>query len=310
MVSSRLRMEWLFIVYILSSFLPSPPAAMTLFDAIPALFQQGQLQILTLSEEMLGRSSTLLDDFSEIVNNYQNASSNGKLQLKRGLKFLKQKARRMREDIEDEIEVEQERIAELQAASGEEAKTELKESKEKVSRLGEARSKLKEILATRKIKRFLSNIRHKLAESSPKHHHAVPSTTEVTSPSTTEVEEEKPRTKRCAGDEEEEEAEVASDEYQGQHKHHKDKRSHHHHHQQNNKNNKSSSVLHANSRKVNARPESDFDGKRTPSSSSSSSTTSTTTTVKPKTKDDSSKTKDIEIPPATKGLGDGFGRHM
>lgn len=105
---------------------------------VSEIIQQGQIQVLSFAESMLEKSTDLVDDFYDVSDRFQNATMK-RSDAKVRLRYIKQKARHMREDIEDEIEVQREKAAKVKAA-------EKRVAEEKIAKLTTASQKLKSII--------------------------------------------------------------------------------------------------------------------------------------------------------------------
>jgi len=100
------------------------------------IVQRGQIHFLNLTEDLLEKSTEMVDSVSEMFEKMRN-NTKFRVETKQKLRYLKQKARHLREDIEDQIEIEKERAAKA------EAKEEKKKAEDSIHLLAAARDRLK-----------------------------------------------------------------------------------------------------------------------------------------------------------------------
>lgn len=88
--------------------------------AINNLFRDLQIKLLGTSEAFLGHTSDLFDNIQDALMPPDENGQTRPSELKKALRFLKTEARRRREDLEDEIEIEREKAEEEAAKRREE----------------------------------------------------------------------------------------------------------------------------------------------------------------------------------------------
>lgn len=112
------------------------------------IVQKGQIQLLSLTEDLLEQSTEIVDNVSELIDRMRN-NTKFRVETKQKLRFLKQKARHLREDIEDQIEIEKERAAKA------EAKEDKKKAEDSIHLLSAARDRLKSAIKGRARRNFI-----------------------------------------------------------------------------------------------------------------------------------------------------------
>lgn len=120
---------------------------------LPGMFRERQVRLLSFTESMLGEAEHLIDNFSETMQEYRNSTGETRTNIKRGLKFFKQKARRYREDLEDEIEAEKEKLEELQKEDDTDSQKAIEETSSRIEKLKEIRKKLKSVIRGKPLKK-------------------------------------------------------------------------------------------------------------------------------------------------------------
>lgn len=101
--------------------------------AINNLFRDIQIKLLGTSETFLGHTSDLFDNIQDALMPPDENGQSKPSELKKALRFLKTEARRRREDLEDEIEIEKEKAEEEAAKRRKEEEAKKRKKKKRHS---------------------------------------------------------------------------------------------------------------------------------------------------------------------------------
>lgn len=104
------------------------------------LFREAQIRVLGVTEQLLDQTGELYDNFQDVVKDLRNSSDTKSSELRKALRYLKTEARRRKEDIEDEIEIEKERAAAAEDPS------EKEDAEENIKNLTDGKKKLDKII--------------------------------------------------------------------------------------------------------------------------------------------------------------------
>lgn len=110
---------------------------------LKGLFRDVQMRMLGASEALLEQSTNIYDNFQDTLAKTRNGHDERASEFRKALRYLQTEARRRREDLEDEIEVEKEKAAEAQTDD------EKKESNKKLNKLNAALKQMDEVAKTR-----------------------------------------------------------------------------------------------------------------------------------------------------------------
>ncbi|XP_075588538.1 uncharacterized protein LOC124496034 isoform X2 [Dermatophagoides farinae] len=110
---------------------------------LKSVFRDMQMRMLGASEALLEQSTNIYDNFQDTLAKTRNGHDERASEFRKALRYLQTEARRRREDLEDEIEVEKEKAAEAKTAD------EKKESTNKLNKLNAALKQMDEVAKTR-----------------------------------------------------------------------------------------------------------------------------------------------------------------